>query len=194
MSAIVSGKYVLPLLSLVILASASGVAYAVHWLAVSTQTISAQAVANDLLPLILVALFSERAVEVIISPWRDLDATKLANNLKTAQGTSGAVLTQQTAQNSLDEYRGETRQYAFILLLCFGLAAAMAGVRAVQPLFQVSAQSPSGIQSSVFGTVDVLITALMLAGGANGIHSISTMFLSFLDATTDRINHPPQTS
>lgn len=188
----ISYKYAPLFLSLGILAVIAEVAYLTRWLGFSTQAMSPQAVANDLLPLMLIALFIERAVEVVISPWRDSNATRLKNTLKTAQVTAGAVLTQQAAQDSLDEYRGKTRQYAFLLLLCFGLAAAMAGVRAIQPLYTVTVQSPGENQGSVFGAVDVVVTALMLAGGANGIHSIMSMFLSYIDTTTDRINTPSQ--
>ena len=50
-----------------------------------------------LAPLILTAAFIERAVEVMISPWRDPGADQKARVLKDAKSNTAAIASQQAA-------------------------------------------------------------------------------------------------
>lgn len=160
-----------------------------------------------LAPLMLTALFIERAVEVMISPWRDPGADRKARALKDAQKDTAAIAAQQSAADDYTQYKGKTRRYAFAFALLLGTAAAMVGVRALWPFLDgpndlYIASSTSTVNGSetlvkaqgnpindksnphakgAFIVVDVVLSALLLAGGANGIHSVVTAFTSFFD-------------
>jgi hypothetical protein len=72
--------------------------------------------------------------------------------------------------------------------------AALVGVRMIQPLLDpagVSAiRDARGRQGQWFWftNLDILLTGLLMAGGADGIHRIITTFTAFLDSTRDRIS------
>jgi hypothetical protein len=135
-------------------------------------------------PLLLTAGFIERAVEVVISPWRDAGANKLTNALNVAK--AAAPINQaaiETASDQLDTYKGKTQQYAFAASLTLGLAAAFVGVRALWPLLeQDKLGSFSWAQVASLKVYDVVLSAALLSGGAEGIHSVVSAFTSFFDA------------
>jgi hypothetical protein len=145
-------------------------------------------------PLLLASAFIERAVEVLVSPWRDTEASKRQAALDQAKA---AVLPDpnaiKAASDSLDEYRGQTQHYAQLISLLLGSLAAMSGVRALWPLLsatQISAAGTlanvSGRQQFVYHVLDVVLSAAMLAGGADGIHSLTSALTSYLDATGEQ--------
>jgi hypothetical protein len=165
-----------------------------------------------LAPLILTAMFIERAVEVMITPWRDPGADQRARILKDAKSNTAAVASQQAAADDYIQYKGKTRRYAFAFALLLGTAAAMVGIRALWPFLDdpngkfvaATVSAVSGVTSvtaaqgnpindpqnhharTAFIVVDVVLSALLLAGGANGIHSVATAFTSFFDNTTQK--------
>lgn len=151
-------------------------------------TVQASTVSNVLAPLLLVAGFIERAVEVVITPWRDPDAKKKQAAVDKAK-TAADVAALEAANNSLTDYVGETTLYAFIVAFMFGLVAAMVGVRALWPFIQVSQDTVKAFAALSFGQrntfiiYDVVLSAALMAGGANGIHSVITAFTSFFNAS-----------
>ena len=156
-----------------------------------------------LAPLMLTALFIGRAVEVMISPWRDPGADQKAQELQDAKSSPAAIQRQSDALDDYTQYKGKTRRYAFAFALLLGIAAAMVGIRALWPFLAdpngsfiapasstANASGPSGNdprnpkkapQETAFIVVDVVLSALLLAGGANGVHSVVTSFTSFFD-------------
>lgn len=143
---------------------------------------------NVLSPLILTAGFIERAVEVLVSPWRDTGATKLQKALDAAKAAAPPdPVKVQTATDELDEYRGTTQRYAFATSLTLGFATAIAGVRTLWPLLDSTKfGSASVAQQHYFLVVDVILTAALLSGGADGIHSVVNAFTGFFDATAKK--------
>ncbi len=143
---------------------------------------------GTLSPLLLTAAFIERAVEVAISPWRDAEADARQAELDRVKAAADAdPETLKSARKSLRDYRGKTQQYAFAVALLLGAAASAAGVRALWPL--LSAPKLGGIgggQQAAFDLVDMTLSAIMLAGGAAGIHSVVTAFTSYFDATGEK--------
>jgi hypothetical protein len=148
-----------------------------------------------LTPVILTAAFVERAVEVVISPWRDPEANKRLATLAAAKATStadpaGAAQRLQnvtTAATELSSYRGQTERYAFVISFTISLVASLAGIRALSPFLKSDALTGLGAQQhALFMGFDVLLTAALLAGGADGLHSVVTAFTSFFDATSQR--------
>ncbi len=145
-------------------------------------------------PLLLAAAFIERAVEVLVSPWRDTEASKRQAALDQAKAAAvpdpNAI---KAASDSLDEYRGQTQHYALLVSLLLGSVAAMSGVRGLWPLLNSTQVTPAGTlaavnwqQQFVFHVVDVVLSAAMLAGGADGIHSMTSALTSYLNATGEK--------
>jgi hypothetical protein len=149
---------------------------------------------SKMAPLLLASAFIERAVEVLVSPWRDTEASKrqaTLDQLKAAAVPDSNAI--KTASDSLDEYRGQTQQYAFLVSLILSSVAAMAGVRALWPLLGPTQITATGTFVSVntqqqfaFFVLDVVLSAAMLAGGADGIHSVTNALTSYLDATGEQ--------
>lgn len=189
------------------------IAFWLRWAGI-TMKVDVTTVSTILAPLLLTALFIERAVEVIISAWRDEGADQLANAVKSAKRSAAAIATQDAAIDQFTQYKGKTRRYAWAVALVLGAAAAMVGVRALWPFVDdangkfaaavivtdkttgksienIAVGNPINADENkdlkrAFIVVDVLLSALLLAGGANGIHSIMTAFTSFFDATKQK--------
>jgi ABC-type dipeptide/oligopeptide/nickel transport system permease subunit len=153
--------------------------------------IQPQTVANVLAPLILAAAFIERAVEVVITPWRGPEASKRKAELDRAKASKDEER-QKKANDSLVTYIGETTLYAFTLAFLFGLAAAMVGLRALWPFLGTDQQAMSAFTSLTAGQrhtfiiFDVVLSAALMTGGANGLHSPLTAFTSFFDASAQK--------
>src|SRR5580698_8527289 len=98
---------------------------------------------NKMSPLILTSAFVERAVEILISPWRDAGASKLDSAVTAIKARPNDAMTPvQNAQNALDlqaatemldSYRGQTQRYAFAAGLVLSFCASAVGVRALWP-------------------------------------------------------------
>jgi len=145
-----------------------------------TFGISMTNVANLLAPLAFAAAVTERAVEILISPWRDTGANKLQAALAAAQTVSSSVASSSDAatkaSDALNEYRGETQRCAFAISVVLSLCVSIAGIRAFQP-FLVSTsfdtlKNAHPHQHAFFMAVDVALTTALLAGGADGVHSM----------------------
>ena len=242
----------LPLLVATSLASLAVIVYAVglHRWGALTLTVKPADILTLMSPLLLAAAFVERAVEVLISPWRDADASKLQKALNAAKTATPQNLQNiQNLSDALDDYRGTTQKYAFAVSLTLSFAVAIAGVRALsQMLPQQAAQTllaaaqtaqqaaqtaqaaaaqataaaakttgqaaaapstpakpnaqtpapqtpskptPDDPQMVFFNIVDVILTAALLAGGADGIHSVVQAFTGFFDNTSSKQTTPP---
>jgi hypothetical protein len=174
-------------------------------------------------PLLLTAGFIERAVEVIISPWRDTQANKLTNELAVlrapalvvspaaplvgaeapapvavpAAGMFGTADQIKIASDKLADYKGTTQQYAFMASLTLSLAAASIGVRALWPLLDMKAKSgfeqAGHAQQGTFLVVDVILSAALLAGGADGIHAVVNSFTTFFNTTAQKAQQSANT-
>ena len=160
---------------------------------------------TKLTPLILAATFIERAVEILISPWRDTGACKLdrlvtaikarPNDPTTPLQNALNATDLQVATEALDEYRGKTQQYAFAIGLFLSFCASVAGIRALWPfvahpetLRDVLGKVVDPGQQAYFRNYDVVITTALLAGGADGIHSIINSITSFFPKSPNASN------
>ncbi len=147
-----------------------------------------------LAPLAFASAVIERAVEILISPWRDSDASKLEKAVAAIKARPADPAKDQqnaidlaNATEALDEYRGVTQRYAFAVSLTLCVLVSIAGVRALGPFADtVSFNDPkitSSAQRFFFLSVDVILSTAMLAGGADGIHSLVNAVTSFFNAT-----------
>jgi hypothetical protein len=162
-------------------------------------SVNPQTVANILAPLILTAAFIERAVEVFITPWRDPGANQLQAKLDSLKADATATQQQKDdATAALNSYVADTTRYALALASMFGLVAAMIGVRALWPFLDSQAMTvftaPLNGQQRAFVVYDVVLSAALMAGGANGIHAMVTNITMFFDANTQKLQNSIQQS
>lgn len=143
---------------------------------------------GTLAPLLLTAVFIERAVEVVVSPWRDAESDARRAALGHAKGAIAPdPVALHAAQKALTEYRVRTQQYAFAAAVLLGGAASSVGVRALWPfLNNPKLGGVSAAQTIAFHLVDITLSAVMLAGGAAGIHSVVSAFTNFFDAAGNK--------
>jgi hypothetical protein len=100
------------------------------------------------------------------------------------------------ARRALDYYRLETQRLAFLVSFSLALVTSLVGLRVVQPLIDPAALASMAkepayrLQLLWLSRLDILLTGLLIAGGADGIHKIVTTFTAFLDATRNRTAAP----
>lgn len=128
------------------------------------NTITQEAVLQIFLPVLALAIFIERAVEVYVNTHRE----------------SGKLEAKGHGSRELETYKTHTRRKAFLMALTLGTLVSLVGMRVLFPL--VSADFvPAGLQGRLFGMVDVVITAAMLAGGAEPIHKLMLVLTGYLN-------------
>ena len=141
-------------------------------------------------PLFLATLFIERTVEVFISAPRDLGNREHKAAVETAKGVlarAGAGSTNDSAASNLEDAekklrnrRAGTRRHAFLASVVLGFLAAALGLRALGLFLDPGefADLREG-QRIGFTLVDILLTAGLLAGGADGFHPIVNRLKTF---------------
>jgi hypothetical protein len=156
-------------------------------------TVKVSDLAGLLAPLAFAATVIERAVEILVSPWRDAGASKLdkaAAAIKANPTTNTQNTGLKEASDALDDYRGETQRYAFAVSLTLSILVSIAGVRALGPFVDLAKLNDPKVTSEAqrlfFLAVDVALSAALLAGGADGIHSVVNAVTSFFDNTADK--------
>lgn len=164
-----------------------------HWEGVGLS-VQVSNIASLLAPLVFAAAVIERAVEILVSPWRDTQASKLEGIVSAIKARSSDPTTStqnaaelKAASDAVDEYRGETQKYAFGVSLTLSILAAIVGVRALGPFLDTAKfHATSHAQQIYFLSVDVALSAALLAGGADGIHSVVSAVTSFFDAASQK--------
>jgi hypothetical protein len=160
-------------------------------------TVKVSDLAGLLAPLAFAATVIERAVEILVSPWRDEGASKLDKVVAAIKArpadpaTDAANATDlRAASDALDEYRGDTQRYAFAVSLVLSVMVSIAGVRALGPFVDSAKLKDSAVtadaQRLFFLDVDVALSAALLAGGADAIHSVMNAITSFFDNTAEK--------
>lgn len=166
------------------------------WLRWENLTLSVQvsSIASLLAPLAFAAAVLERGVEILVSPWRDAQANKLEaafSAIKSRQPDPATAVQNaadvKAASDALDEYRGETQKYAFAISLTLATLVSIAGVRAFGPFLDAAKfHMTSRMQQIFFLCIDVGLSAALLSGGADAVHSVMNAVTGFFDATAQR--------
>jgi hypothetical protein len=160
-------------------------AYAFPWQCINFH-LQVQDLAAMLAPLAFAATVVERAVEILISPWRDEQASKLAKIVAAALTPEA----KKDASDKLDEYRGTTQRIAFFVSIFVSTCLSISGVRALQPFLDAdefkALATTHPYQQTFFLVVDVGLSTAMLSGGADGVHSAFTAVTSFFDASATK--------
>ncbi len=77
--------------------------------------------------------------------------------------------------------RSKTRKIALYSGLAFGIIISALGVRALDQIFDLHADSVTTIQHDLFATIDILATGMLLAGGSEGLHKLTELYRTFMD-------------
>lgn len=160
--------------------------------AVQFKPVTRDSMVGTLSWLFVVALFIERAVEVIVSVLRDGGASPLDLAVKGAQEkideqtrvTPGAVAYLDglhAAQRKLADYRSETKELALCVSFVLSLFVSLAGVRAFS---SIVGAVPVG--NWLFAAADIIVTGAVLAGGTDAIHQMLNVFTNFMGAAADK--------
>ncbi len=167
----------------------------------SFNSITADGVFKLLTPLFLIALFLERAQEVFISAWRDLDAEKFKEKLKQLKrekerAVEGGDSTKidsviqkiQSSRDSQSLYKAKTAQLAFFSGTSIGLLISLVGIRVLNPIVNHAHAGLESGQLWAFNFLDIFLTAGLIGGGAEGIHRVLATFTNFLDKSREKMN------
>ena len=125
--------------------------------------------------LYIVALFVERALEVLLKAWRQGEKIRLKDEVARATDE-----TKVNAEKTLQEYRVGTQRRALLSGLTLGILVAVAGVRLLGPVFSLDADAGWTFQMAVFQFTDIVITGGLIAGGSATIHELMALIDEFL--------------
>jgi hypothetical protein len=138
--------------------------------------------AQRIVPLFIVALFIERALEVIVTAWRAQEE----NVRKAMRDTSlGAISPEEKA--TLVKYKCETQRLALLAGITLGVVVSAVGIRALALfIYPDQIEALIGWQRPLFTSVDVLVTGALIGGGADGLHKLVKVFTTFFDVSVAR--------
>ena len=132
--------------------------------------------------LYIVALFVERALEVLIKAWRQGGRLLLEDKLRLEDNDEAKA----EKEKNLAQYKSGTQRRALLAGFTLGILVSLGGVRLLGPIFDLSGGGASGFQAAVFQFADIVITAGLIAGGSSTIHEIMALIDDFLKASRKR--------
>jgi hypothetical protein len=170
------------------------------------KPISLQAFLGLISWLVAVALFVERAVEVVVTVCRDQGsddietrqtrAVSKARRAADALAADGVAPTDalkqafaeaqkeaEAADDEMTTYTAETKEFALKVSFCFSLLVSLAGVRALHGLLQ-----DGTITGRLFAIADIIVTSSLLAGGSEGVHRLANVYTSFTDSASSQLD------
>ena len=145
---------------------------------------------QQLTPLVLIALFIERSLEVFITVWRggglgDLQhSVDQANALPDSDPQKAAKI--QAANQALDEYKFKTQKIAMPSALVMGILISALGVRGLGNFADLDKLVDHPTQRYLFNVADVLLSGALVGGGSDFMHKVITTFTDVLDATSQK--------
>ncbi len=173
--------YPIAFLALVVGTAYLANAYRIGALAFNTQAFLN--VAQVFAPLVLVAAFVERATEVVMTGLRGGESDQLEADLDAATAAAQAAPSPESAaavralQRRLLAFKSTSREVAFLLASGLGIGAALCGIRGLAGLLAPTQAQPP---SPSFNLLDILLTGLVIGGGADGIHKMVQAILGFV--------------
>lgn len=114
---------------------------------------------------------------------RDLSEAQLQPTLQRLDATNKLLAQIQNAVRdahaAMEKYKSETQRLTFVIGSLIGLLIGLAGMRILAPLVDLQLAGWSDFQLFAFHSIDVVLTAALLAGGASGIHEVIAMFSDY---------------
>lgn len=158
---------------------------------------TAAEVVQLIMPLLLLALFIERALEVFLTVWRAGGAAAIELDVRRLRKLFEKDLTSHSvdllsSESALSAYKSETQKIAFICGITFGIIVSAFGVRSIELFVDPDIfHSLPAVQRSLFNIVDVILTGAVLGGGADGLHKLVAVFTNYMDVTSKKIKGEP---
>ena len=134
--------------------------------------------------LYIVALFVERALEVLIKAWRQGGRGLLEEGIRSENTDEEKAI----KERELERYKAGTQRRALLAGFTLGILVSLSGVRLLGPIFDVSGSGASEFQAAVFQFADIVITAGLIAGGSSTIHELMALIDDFLKKSRKRAN------
>jgi hypothetical protein len=129
---------------------------------------------------LVITIIVERFLEVFNAIWRRKGKLQLTRKVQDAKNDES----KKQAQEQLDSYRARTQTLAMYSGFVIGILAGIAGVRTLEIIFDFS--SLTGTQETLFHSIDILLTAGLIAGGSKGINAVTRVIGNFLESTKDK--------
>ena len=126
--------------------------------------------------LAIIALITERFVEIFTSVIRKPDRVDLEGDLRQATTPEEKHI----ALDALDAYKAKTGIFTMVISFITGLVIASVGVRVLGPLFDTN--ELTRVQGILFDAIDIVITAGLIAGGSKGINTLTSSIGAVFDA------------
>lgn len=130
--------------------------------------------------LYIIALFVERALEVLIKAWRQGGKIALEQEKTSAENNNQDNAQKAEIQKNLEEYKAGTQRRALLVGLTLGILVSLSGVRLLGPIFQGAETEKLMFQMAVFNFTDIVLTAGLIAGGSSTIHELMALIDDFL--------------
>ena len=166
--------------------------FAASWPALQFAKLDGGEFMSRLGALLVFALLIERTMEVFLTIWRAEESYKREAEVKRliSGGRSATDTDLKQAQEKLIEYRTETQRWALPSSFILGLVLASFGVRVIDQFIAWPAvgapNRPSENQLWWFHVADIVLTAALLAGGADPIHKLMDAFRKFMEASASK--------
>lgn len=160
--------------------------------------LTATSLLGVLLPLFVIAVFLERALEVFIGTWRGIEQSQLEQTVRKARSRrkelreGGAAAELELAESALAtavyeqaRFKAATARYAFLAGLAGGIVISAVGVRCLYPLVHWDTEFVGG-QRLVFNLVDIFLTGGLIGGGSEGLHQMISLLLDKTKASREQ--------
>lgn len=155
-------------------------------------------IAGILAPVAFAAAVVERAIQILVSPWRDGEAALLKAAIGEVRARpvdpNNAVRDKTDLDNAVKAlvlYKAQTQRIAFAVGFITAAFLSVSGVHALGGFVNANVLATlSEAQKRLFIGADVGLTALLLAGGADGVHSIANSITAFFNATASKSSNP----
>jgi H+/Cl- antiporter ClcA len=145
---------------------------------------------QQLTPLVLIALFIERSLEVFLTVWRGGKATTLQREVEKAailpDTDASKVDKVNKANDDLNQYQFATQQIALPLALVLGILISALGVRGLGNFADLDKLRDYPTQRCLFNVADTLLTGALVGGGSDFMHKVITTFTDLMDATSQK--------
>jgi hypothetical protein len=93
-----------------------------------------------------------------------------------------------TETKNLGKYKTRTAQYALYFGLGLGLFCSIAGIRILEPLVDLSTLKETSEQFKTFQKLDLVVSALGIAGGTKLFHGLPALISDTLSSTRNLVN------
>jgi len=180
-------------LKYLVLISAFGAAVVIYLLnpaVIHFKPYSAADFTQQLAPLVLIALFIERSLEVLITVWRGGRAGELQRDVEKSialpESDQLRATKVQAAIDAFDRYKFVTQQIALPSALILGILISALGIRGLGNFADLDKLTDHPTQKYLFNVADVLLTGALVGGGSDFVHKVITTFTGLMDATSQK--------